>query len=193
MLDEKQVFQDWLSSISFSHFITVEPNFTAQFSNDEILQRFRSLEFRLNKHFLKSSFPKWDPFDRFFMVAFAEGDGVTHRKHFHLLLHSPENANLQQKQFRKGSVSEFLYFEWFRDPSLIYSFQRRHVEPLHIKALSPTYDNHSSSKAASIYTSKTLSNRRKWSLKDENISWWGFTTPSNDKPLAKALLQLQLA
>ena len=102
MKSQKKIFQDWFRTIAWSHLITVEPRPSMPYSNDEILQRFRYIEFRLNKHFLKSSFSKWDPYDRFFMVAFAEGDGISHEKHFHLLMYSPVDADLQQQQFRKG-------------------------------------------------------------------------------------------
>ena len=188
MFREKEEFQNWLSIRDWSHFITVEPTFSVQFSNDEMVQRFRTLEFKLNKHFLKSRFPKWDPFDRFFMVAFAEGDGVSKRKHFHLLLHSPRNANLQKQQFRKGSVGEFLYFEWLQIPSLLTSYRKRRLEPLDVRALDTSYDNQKDRKAASIYTSKTFSNRRNFiSKKFEEAHFWAFTTPSNERAFAKAV------
>jgi len=188
MFREKREFQNWLSAIDWSHFITVEPTFGVQFSNDEMVQRFRTLEFKLNKHFLKSSFPKWDPFDRFFMVAFAEGDGVSKRRHFHLLLHSPRNADLQKQQFRKGSVSTFLFFEWFRISSLLSSYRKRHLEPLDVRALGTSYDNRNDSKAASIYTTKTFSNRRNFISKEfEEAHFWAFTTPSNERAFAKAV------
>ncbi len=81
--------QKWLKGIPFSHFITIEPTPSLPFKLDEIIQRMRTMEYRLNKKYLKSSFPKWDANNRFWMVGFREGDGFGHQIHYHILLHTP--------------------------------------------------------------------------------------------------------
>lgn len=166
MKEAKKNLQDWLRTIAWSHLLTIEPNPSKPFSNDEVLQIFRSIEFRLNKHFLKSSFPKWNPYDRFFMVAFAEGDRISHEKHFHLLVYSPVNDDLRQKQFHKGSVKVFLHREWMNHSST----------PLDVRALNQN-------EAPAVYASKMV---RPGYDECENtrldeIHWWGFTTPPNTK------------
>ena len=166
----KKNLQDWFKTIAWSHLITVEPRPSMPYSNDEILQRFRYIEFRLNKHFLKSSFSKWDPYDRFFMVAFAEGDGISHQKHFHLLMYSPVSADLQKKQFRKGSVGQLLQLEWMKHDS----------SPLDIRALNQT-------EAPAVYASKTLrSDKQKLDdIRLDETYWWAFVTPPNSKISSK--------
>ena len=166
MKAEKKHLQDWLRTIAFTHLLTVEPTPSKPLSNDEVLQTFRTIEFSLNKHFLKSSFPKWNPYDRFFMIAFAEGDGISHEKHFHLLVYSPVNADIRQKQFHKGSVEFFLYKEWMK-----YSSTR-----LDIRALNQN-------EAPAVYASKMV--RPGYDYREntrlEEIYWYNFTTPSNTK------------
>ena len=170
MKSQKNIFQDWFRTIAWSHLITVEPRPYMPYSNDEILQRFRYIEFRLNKHFLKSSFSKWDPYDRFFMVAFAEGDGISHQKHFHLLMYSPVNADLQQQQFRKGSVGQLLQLEWMKHDS----------SPLDIRVLNQT-------EAPAVYASKTLRSDKQEldDIRLDETYWWAFVTPPNSKISSK--------
>ena len=56
------------------------------------------------------------------------------------------------------------------------------------RALGTSYDNRNDSKAASIYTTKTFSNRRNFISKEfEEAHFWAFTTPSNERAFAKAV------
>ena len=170
MKEAKKNLQDWFRTIAWSHLLTIEPSPSKPFSNYEVLQTFRFIDFRLNKHFLKSSFSKWDPYDRFFMVAFAEGDGISHQKHFHLLMYSPVNADLQQQQFRKGSVGQLLQLEWMKHD----------ISPLDIRALNQT-------EAPAVYASKTLrSDKQKLDdIRLDETYWWAFVTPPNSKISSK--------
>lgn len=166
----KKNLQDWFRTIAWSHLLTIEPSPSKPFSNDEVLQIFRSIEFRLNKHFLKSSFPKWNPYDRFFMVAFAEGGGISHEKHFHLLVYSPVDADLRQKQFRKGSVEVFLYREWMKHSST----------PLDVRALNQN-------EAPAVYASKMVrpGHHEFENTRLDETYWWSFITPPNSKVPSK--------
>ncbi len=99
---EKTEIQRWLKTIPFSHFITVEPNAAYPFRRDEVEQRMRKVEFRLNKKYLKSSWSTWDAYQRFWMVGFQEGTGI--ETHFHLMLYTPEVLNRPLK-FSQKNVS----------------------------------------------------------------------------------------
>ena len=57
---QKYEMQKWMKTIDWSHFITIEPTPSLPFKQDEIIQRMRTMEYQLNKKYLKSSFPKWD-------------------------------------------------------------------------------------------------------------------------------------
>ena len=111
---QKLEMQRWLKTIPFSHFITVEPTPSLPFKQDEIIQRMRKIEFRLNKKHLKSSFPSWDADNRFWMVGFREGDGVAHQIHYHTLLHSP---SVLHKKTWYVNVSADLQMGWMLLPS----------------------------------------------------------------------------
>lgn len=130
----KKTFQDYVTSIYWSHFITIEPQPGMPMNNDEMNQRMRQIEFNLNKACLKSSFPKWDMDKRFFMMWFAEGGiGTGHKKHFHLLLHSPDQPNQSEIEERlDGTVEEFLQHQWCHLPRMNYLRRRIPVSPLDI-------------------------------------------------------------
>jgi hypothetical protein len=109
------------------------------------------------------------------MIVFAEGDGISHEKHFHLLMYSPVNADLQQQQFRKGSVGQLLQLEWMKHD----------ISPLDIRALNQTG-------APAVYASKTLrSDKQKIDdIRLDEIYWWAFTTPPNSKVPSKSSNEL---
>ena len=87
---DKEVLQKWIEDLGCSHFITIEPTPYLPFKIDEIRQRLRIIEFKLNKRYLGNSFPKWKDEDKFYFVVFPEGDGVN--KHYHILLHTPQKV-----------------------------------------------------------------------------------------------------
>ena len=146
----KETFQQFVTSRNWSHFITIEPQPGMPMNNDEMNQRMRQIEFNLNKTCLKSSFPKWDMYKRFYMMWFAEGGiGTGHKKHFHLLLHSPDQPNqieLEERFSRYSkkqtkltkiktdvrTVEEFLQHQWCHLPRMNYLRRRLPVSPLDI-------------------------------------------------------------
>ena len=71
--EQKYEMQKWLKTIPWTHFITIEPTPSLPFKQDEIIQRMRTMEYQLNKKYLKSSFPKWDADNRFWMVGLWNG------------------------------------------------------------------------------------------------------------------------
>ena len=87
---KKELFQRWLNCLLFSHKIDIEPSPSKPYKSDEIIQRFRQITFELNKKYLKSTFPKWKPEDKFWVIGFVEGDNLINERHYHFLLHSPK-------------------------------------------------------------------------------------------------------
>ena len=167
-MDTKKILQDWLSGIRFSHMVTVEPQPPLPYRQDEIVQRFRTIEFSLNKKYLFCSFPKWKWSDKFWWVGFKEGDGVCHYLHYHLLLYSPTKI---YKDDRKNIIDD-IQLGWLRQPSLISSDGRtRTIEPLHIEKIR-------NSISASMYCSK-------WIEQGKPDDSYFFVTPKQ-KPIAVA-------
>jgi len=169
--EEKHTIQKWLMGIPFSHFITVEPTPSLSFKRDEIIQRMRTIEFLLNKKYLKSSFPKWNAKQRFWMIGFSEGDGFAHQIHYHILLHSP---SVLHRNIRFTNVGADLQMEWMMMKSLNpYTGKSRKFclygkPPLNIQTVKDV-------SASSIYCSK-------WMNKIEDGGGYFFTTPNNKKP-----------
>ena len=170
----KHTIQEWLKGIPFSHFITVEPAPSLPFKKDEIVQRMRTLEFRLNKKYLKSSFPKWDADKRFWMIGFREGDGFAHQIHYHILLHSP---SVLHKKTWYADVSADLQMGWMMMPSRnpysgkMRRFCRDGKLPLDVQKVEDVV-------ATSIYCSK-------WMNRIGDGEGFFFTTPNNNKPISR--------
>jgi len=141
---KKTKFQTWLKEIPFSHFITVEPTPSAPFSQNEIIQRMRTLEFQLNKKYLKSSFPKWNRDMRFWMMGFREGDGIGHQIHYHLFLYSPSEIH-KNRQWK--NIGSDIQMGWIMMPSKqrhdtqrMRKFCRNEKAPLDIQKISARND-----------------------------------------------------
>ena len=168
---DKNLFQTFVSSIKWSHSITVEPFPGFPMNNNEMCQRMRQIEFNLNKRCLKSSFPKWDMPDRFFMMWSAEGGaGTGQEKHFHLLLHSPDQLNSDDiSKLLKNGVEDYIKLEWWKLPRA----DNIPSPPLHISKVR-------SNIAASIYTTKQHMShiqkaiKRTSKIQKEEIHGWGF-------------------
>ena len=167
----KLEMQRWLKGIPFSHFITIEPTPSLPFKLDEIIQRMRVLEYRLNKKYLLNTFPKWKSEDRFWMVGFCEGDGVAQQIHYHILLYSP---SVLHKKSWYANVGGDLQMGWMMMPSQnpFNGKMRRFCldgKPLlNIQKVENVV-------AASIYCSK-------WMNRIDEGEEFFFTTPSKNKP-----------
>ena len=81
-----------IADLGCSHFITIEPTPYLPFKPDEIRQRLRTIEFKLNKRYLGNSFPKWKDEDKFYFIVCPEGDGVFNQKHYHITSHTEEGG-----------------------------------------------------------------------------------------------------
>ena len=89
----KDRLSSWISKNGFTYRAEVEPDPSFPFRDDEITQRLRHLVFAMNKKYLKSSFPKWAPENRFYIMGFQEGDKILGNIHYHLLIHVPDDLN----------------------------------------------------------------------------------------------------
>ena len=81
--------------------------------SDSVLQILRTVEFRINKRYLKNRFWNWVLNNRFWMVAFAEGGDHIHEKHYHVLLHSPNVIHKKAWWFADKFAFDFK-LEWLR-------------------------------------------------------------------------------
>lgn len=165
---DKVEMQKWLKGIPFSHFITVQPTPSLPFKQDEVIQRMRTIEYRLNKKYLKSSWSKWDDDNRFWMIGFREGDGTVNQIHYHILLYSP---SVLHKKSWYANIGCDLQTEWMLMPSQNpYSGKMRKF-CLNGKALL-NIQKVESVTATSIYCSK-------WMDRIDAGEGYFFTTPSN--------------
>ena len=105
---------------SYSHRIDVEPTPSSPISWGELHTRLNKINFDLNKKYLKTSyFPKWKLKDKFWFIGCKEGgDGTGSELHYHLLLHTPKNHNID--------VWDDLYWGWIKGSPIVLS--RRGIE-----------------------------------------------------------------
>lgn len=85
----KNEYQSYFRNKCFTHHITLEPS---NLNEKNILKHLNKIEFRLNKTFLKSSFPKYKQTDTFRFFIFPE-DKDLELQHFHILLYSPTHRD----------------------------------------------------------------------------------------------------
>ena len=171
---KKEQFQQWLNEKNFTYFITIEPTPALPFKIDEIEQRFRTIEFHLNKRYLPSSFPKWKDEDRFWFIIFAEGSAVTNNKHYHILFHTPESVSKRNFWYESqyGLKTDFMSL-WGMLPSVTpHNGKVRDRVLMHDIIAWETIANH---KGATNYCSK-LQNFNEWSENYENERFF-FSTP----------------
>ena len=109
---QKQQYQKWLGTLSFTHRIDIEPSPSFPLSFDELCQRMRKVLFDMNKKHLSRRWEKKEPADKFWIMGFKEGDvkGNQHQLHYHLLLHSPNNHN--------PNIWNDLQFGWIKSSSI---------------------------------------------------------------------------
>ena len=147
----KREYQNWLYDKNFSHCLVVQPTPQQWFSDDEITQRLRTIIFAINKHFLKPSFPKWVPDDKFWMVGFVEGNRIERNIHYHFLVHTPKVSYRNKDDFTSVGIENVISDEWPKIPSTNqYNYEKRDDlnEVLHISKVTNNFRavNYSSKK-----------------------------------------------
>ena len=100
----KLELQKFLMSQKFSHRIDIPQIPDNPYQRDEIVQRLREIEFRINKYFLKAAFTKFDIENRFHFVVFQQETKC--KKHYHALLHTPDKSNFRDKHTNQPFFDE---------------------------------------------------------------------------------------
>lgn len=96
--------QKFLMTKDFSHRIDIPQIPSNPYQRNEIVQRLREIEFRINKYFLKAAFTKFDIENRFHFVVFQQE--TKSKKHYHALLHTPDKSNFRDKHTNQPFFDE---------------------------------------------------------------------------------------
>ena len=112
--DTNNDWSTWLQKYRFSYFITIKSIHECPFSKKQIEKRLSKINFATNKHFLKSSWSKWDIENRFWMFVVKE---TTRGDHFHALLYSPSVIHKNLENFEH--LPRFLVDQWNALPTLV--------------------------------------------------------------------------
>ena len=158
----KPEFQEWLDTIQFGLFETVEPAPSSPMKDDDMKQRVREIDHRINKHFIGNKYPGFkNKMDRFWLMGFFE-DGHRGRltRHLHLLHYIPyDQVNVKgSKSFQRNMVKNHFQFLWSSIPYTTYLNENRPVCPLHIETISTKKD----SVSVSRYSSKEIHQQRNY-------------------------------
>ncbi|QDE28058.1 hypothetical protein [Paremcibacter congregatus] len=138
----KTEYQKWLCGFSFSHCVVVQPTPKQWFDENEITQRLRTVVFRINKKFLKPSFPKWEHNDKCWMVGFKEGNRIERNIHYHFMFHSPKISYKNKADFTSDAIKNMINDEWLKIPSINhYNYDERDDlnEILHLSEVSNNF------------------------------------------------------
>lgn len=114
--------QDWLKKVKFSHTITIEPTPSFPFKLDEIQQRLRQIDFKLNRYYLGNNFQKFDDSKRIWMICFKE---IQNNPHYNILLHSPFDDDTNEDICNRFILEWALlpsfnpYTQKYRDSSIV--------------------------------------------------------------------------
>ena len=92
----KNEYQNYFKRKCFTHHITLPPS---PITEKNVVSCLNEIVFKLNKTFLKSSFPKYDMTDTFRFFIFPEDKNIN-KQHFHILLFSPRK---KEKEFNKDN------------------------------------------------------------------------------------------
>ena len=115
--DQKKAILDHLCRFTYSHNITFEPCPAYPVQRDEIEQRLRTIEFQMNKKYLKNNFRKFTAENKFFFVVFQQRHDQT--KHYHTVMHTPELRN-----FRKEYIDRSDFRNKFIENEIEFSFRK---------------------------------------------------------------------
>ena len=161
----KREFQEWLDTIQFGLFHTVEPTPCSPMRDDDMRQRVRKIDHQINKdeRFIGnkySRFRKWE--DRFWLLGFFEDGHQSGRlfRHLHLLHYIPyHQMNVKgSKSFQRNMVKNQFQFLWSNNPYVTSLNDTRPVCPIHIETISTRKD----SVSVSRYSSKELHRTRNY-------------------------------
>ena len=99
-------YKDWLGTIDYHYVlhIGIQPKY---FMNlDTVKEELRTLEFNLNKFYLRHDWSKWKLDDQFHFVICEEGKGA--ERHYHCNLHVPKKKITKHQDVNiKNSIHNF--------------------------------------------------------------------------------------
>ena len=158
----KPEFQEWLDTIQFGLFETVEPAPSSPMKDDDMKQRVRKIDHQINKEFIGNRYPGFkNKMDRFWLLGFFE-DGHRGRltRHLHLLHYIPyDQVNVKgSKSFQRNMVKNHFQFLWSSIPYTTHLNENRPVCPIYIQTISTRKD----SVSVSRYSSKEIHRKRNY-------------------------------
>ena len=158
----KSQFQDWLDTIKFGLFITVEPTPSSPMKDDDVKQRVREIDYKINKYFIGNRYIRFsNKMDRFWLVGFFEnGHRGRLTRHLHLLQYIPyDQLKIKgSKSFKRDMVKNQVQFLWSNNPYVTPLNDTRPVCPIHIETISTQKD----SVSVSRYSSKEIHRKRNY-------------------------------
>ena len=158
----KREFQEWLDTIQFGLFHTVEPTPCSPMKDDDMKQRVREIDLQINREFIGNKFSRFtNKMDRFWLLGFFE-DGHRGRltRHLHLLHYIPyDQLKIKgSKSFQRDMVKNQVQFLWSINPYVTPLNDTRPVCPIHIETISTKKD----SVSVSRYSSKEIHQQRNY-------------------------------
>jgi hypothetical protein len=158
----KREFQEWLDTIQFGLFITVEPTPSSPMKDDDVKQRVREIDHKINKYFIGNRYSRFkNKMDRFWLLGFFEsGHRGRLTRHLHLLHYIPyDQLKIKgSKNFQRDMVKNQFQFLWSNNPYVTPLNDTRPVCPIHIETISTQKD----SVSVSRYSSKEIHQKRNY-------------------------------
>ena len=158
----KQALQQWLQTFQFGHFITIEPTPSSPMKDDDVKQRVREIDYKINKYFIGNRYIRFsNKMDRFWLVGFFEnGHRGRLTRHLHLLQYIPyDQLKIKgSKSFKRDMVKNQVQFLWSNNPYVTPLNDTRPVCPIHIETISTQKD----SVSVSRYSSKEIHRKRNY-------------------------------
>ena len=158
----KPEFQEWLDTIQFGLFITVEPTPSSPMKDDDVKQRVREIDHKINKYFIGNRYSRFkNKMDRFWLLGFFEsGHRGRLTRHLHLLHYIPyDQLKIKgSKSFQRDMVKNQVQFLWSNNPYVTPLNDTRPVCPIHIETISTQKD----SVSVSRYSSKEIHQKRNY-------------------------------
>ena len=158
----KREFQEWLNTIQFGLFITIEPTPSSPMKDDDMKQRVREIDMLINREFIGNNFSRFaNKMDRFWLLGFfEEGHRGRLTRHLHLLDYIPYHQMKVKgsKMFQRNMVKNEFQFLWSNNSYVTYLNDKRPVCPIHIETVPTKKD----SVSVSRYSSKEIHRKRNY-------------------------------
>jgi len=140
----KIILQDWLEKIPFTHMVTIECDKKNEMSEDELKQRLRIIDYKLNKKYMICKFGKLPLEKRIFSIGFIEKSKKkgTETIHTHILFYVPEymfeysGYSKNISPFKSKFVALDIISFWLLIPSLKRNGKYRKLKSPHIMGIS---------------------------------------------------------